>query len=507
MTKNIFSSLNLAYNPFSLATSRQGFYQTESTRLILDEFVHGIETRKGFMVLLGEVGVGKTSLSLQLFAALEEKQVAFAWVFNTVFTKEELFRAIADDFGLESNPAFSLLDYQKQLHAFFLQKYEKDEICVIVVDEAHNLSDESMESLRMLTNFETDGQKLVQVVLIGQPELGMKLDQEHMRQLRSRVTIYETLPQLNREELAGYVNFKLAEAGSQIRLEGRPLKRLWDFSRGNLRQAKLVMERVLYGCVAFRSNGITSKIMGAAIAEVLAISAPPVRRQISPFFGGLFSGFALTLTVIAALVVIPFWKGNGHELNVLDLIGARMMTPKIAQPPHEPEKKQKVDAAHPDVPLLKEAKILESYLGMSMQKSLEDAVRLHFPALLGRDLPKGVVMLQMETLPAEPDTAQEWTAFFWRKFVPIGPTWVVFWRPVLHLEDIAPGESRPDVVPLQELLAKQEDFKGPLNGVFGSDVSYALAEFQRRAGLIPTGRPNALTLFQLRFGISEHSEK
>ena len=507
MTKNIFSSLNLAYNPFSLATSRQGFYQTESTRLILDEFVHGIETRKGFMVLLGEVGVGKTSLSLQLFAALEKEQVAFSWVFNTVFTKEELFRAIADDFGLESNPAFSLLDYQKQLHAFFLQKYEKDEVCVIVVDEAHNLSDESMESLRMLTNFETDGQKLVQVVLIGQPELGMKLDQEHMRQLRSRVTIYETLPQLNREELAGYVNYKLAEAGSQIRLEGKPLKLLWDFSRGNLRQAKLVMERVLYGCVAFRSYGITSKIMGAAIAEVLALSAPPARMRISPFFWGFVSCFVLTLTVVAALAVIPFWKGNGRELNALDLIRARMMSPVIVQPSQEPEKIHNVAPLHADVHILKEAKILESYLGVSIQKSLEDAVKLHFPALLWRDLPKGVVMLQMETLPSEPGTSQDWTAFFWRKFVPTGPAWVVFWRPVLHLDDIAPGESRPEVVPLQKLLEKKGLFKGPLDGVFGPDVSYALATFQRRAGLVPTGRPSALTMFQLRFGISGHLEK
>ena len=507
MTKNIFSSLNLAYNPFSLATSRQGFYQTESTRLILDEFVHGIETRKGFMVLLGEVGVGKTSLSLQLFAALEKEQVAFAWVFNTVFTKEELFRAIADDFGLDSTPVFSLLDYQKQLHAFFLQKYEKDEVCVIVVDEAHNLSDESMESLRMLTNFETDGQKLVQVVLIGQPELGMKLDQENMRQLRSRVTIYETLPQLNREELAGYVNFKLAEAGSQIRLEGKPLKHLWDFSRGNLRQAKLVMERVLYGCVAFRSPAITSKIMGAAIAEVLAISAPPVRRKTSPFFWGLFAGFVLTLTAFAALAVIPFWEGNGHELNALDIFWGRMVPPMTASASPESKKIHDQAAAHSDAQLLKEAKILESYLGVSIQKDLENAVRLQFPALLWRDLPEGVVVLQMETLPAEPGTSKDWTAFFWRKFVPVGPTWVVFWRPSLHLENIVPGERRPDVVRLQKILAKQGLFKGALDGVFGTHTWYALTAFQRRAGLVPTGQPTALTMFRLKFGTSGQLKK
>lgn len=507
MTKNIFSSLNLAYNPFSLATSRQGFYQTESTRLILDEFVHGIETRKGFMVLLGEVGVGKTSLSLQLFAALEKQQVAFAWVFNTVFTKEELFRAIADDFGLETSPSFSLLDYQKQLHAFFLQKYEKDEICVIVVDEAHNLSDESMESLRMLTNFETDGQKLVQVVLIGQPELGMKLDQEHMRQLRSRVTIYETLPQLNREELAGYVNFKLAEAGSQIRLEGKPLKQLWDLSHGNLRQAKLVMERVLYGCVAFRSNVITPKIMRTAIAEVLAISASPGQRDASHFFRGLFAGFALILTVIATLAVIPFWERHGQKLNALEIISGKMMPPLISQASPESKKIPNARGVYPTTRLLKDAKVLEAFLGVNIQKDLEDAVRLHFPALLWRDLPEGIVMLQMETLPAEPGSSQEWTAFFWRKFVPTGPSWVVFWRPTLHLENIALGESQPDVVRLQQLLEQQGIVGGGQDGVFGPPLMDALATFQRRAGLVPTGRPSAMTMFQLIFGTTGLSEK
>lgn len=119
MIDQTFAALNLTGNPFSMATSREGFYHTQATRIILDELAHGIETRKGFMVLIGEVGVGKTSLSLQLFTMLEGTNTIFAWVFNSMFTKEELFRAIAYDFGLACERDFPCLITSEFCMIFF----------------------------------------------------------------------------------------------------------------------------------------------------------------------------------------------------------------------------------------------------------------------------------------------------------------------------------------------------------------------------------------------------
>ena len=498
MTANIFSSLNLAYNPFSLATSRQGFYQTESTRLILDEFVHGVETGKGFMVLLGEVGVGKTSLSLQLFAALEDRKVDFAWIFNTVFTKEELYRAIVDDFGLKDNQGETLLDYQKRLQRFFLEQYDQGKTSLIVVDEAHNLSDESLESLRMLSNLENAGQKLVQIILIGQPELGIKLDQTGMRQLRSRVAILKTLPPLTKEELGGYVNFKLAEAGSQIRLEGRPLTLLWDVTHGNLRRAKLVMERVLYGCVAYGSNVITPKIIRAAIAEVLDASGSSTAHRRYGFGLAFAMGGFVTIVVLAILCMIPFWKAGPRSYSAMDVAFERIRAFSLDK---SGETNSSVSPIWGNTDSLsnKQVEELETFLGSSISNSLQEAVRLRFPGLISRDLPKDVVLFEMETLPAEPGTSGEWTAFFWRRFVQKGPAWLVFWRPGPLLGDIYLGAHGPHIVRLQKLLKSRGVFPEKPDGVFGKSTWYALADFQRRNGLRATGQPTPLTLFVLRF--------
>ncbi|MFA7166023.1 MAG: peptidoglycan-binding domain-containing protein, partial [Desulfoplanes sp.] len=268
----------------------------------------------------------------------------------------------------------------------------------------------------------------------------------------------------------------------------------------------LVMERVLYGCVAFRSNAITTKIMRTAIAEVLAISASPGQRDTPPFFRGLFAGFALMLTVIATLAVIPFWEWHGDKFNALEIISGKMMSSLDSQTSPESKTIHNVRGVYPTTLFLKDAKVLEAFLGVDIQKDLEDAISLHFPALLWRDLPDGVVMLQMGTLPAEPGSSQEWTAFFWGKFVPTGPSWVVFWRPTLYLENIALGESHPDVVKLQQLLEKQGIFGGGQDGVFGPALMNALATFQRRVGLVPTGRPSAMTMFQLRFGTTRQAD-
>ncbi len=495
---NIFSSLNLSHNPFTLATSREGFYQTESTRRILDELFHGIETRKGFMVLIGEVGVGKTSLSLQLFSVLEEKKAAFAWVFNTVFTKEELFRAIADDFGLVCERDFSLLEYQKLLHQFFLKQYESGRTCVIVVDEAHNLSNDSLESLRMLTNFESGGQKLVQVVLIGQPELGVRLSQEQLRQLRSRVAIYLTLPHLNREELLGYVNYKLAEAGSQIRLEGKAAKKLWEATGGNLRQAKLVMERVLYGCVAYGAESITPGIMTSALQEVqgaVRSAASPRRTKVGV---GIVVGVGVACLVLLGLAFVPLWSVAGKGVSASDVVMGRIAPAAVADDPGTAELKRWPHLAE-DVELREFGKSLKPFLGTDLYRDLQRAVALRTPEVLKQGLPQDVLLLRLDRLPAEDGSFDSWRAFAWRKYSDTGPTWLVFWRPETLLAESAPGGRSDAVFEMQERLYREGLLKDEPDGVMGTRTWYAMAAFQRKAGLPVTGAADTNTRFFLKF--------
>jgi general secretion pathway protein A len=303
-----FARLHITGNPFSMATSQEHFFHTPATRTILEELAHGILTRKGFLALMGEVGVGKTSLALQLFSRLESEPVDFAWVFTTMFTKEDLFRAIAEDFGLHPDPGWTLLDHQRALQEFFLARYQEGRICVIAVDEAHNLTFDSLEALRLLGNFEFGGHKLVQVLLIAQPELAERLTEPCLRQLKSRIAISRTLPELSRQELVDYTHFKLATAGSQLRLTPWGARRLWRGCRGNVRLANLILERALYACMAQDATALDGRVLGAALAEV--------RRE-----RGAADTFSWTWAVAAmlglsmALAFVPLWEVDGKRLS------------------------------------------------------------------------------------------------------------------------------------------------------------------------------------------------
>ena len=495
MTDNTFAALNLTGNPFSMATSRDGFYHTLATRMILDELAHGIETRKGFMVLIGEVGVGKTSLSLQLFAMLEGRNAVFAWIFNPMFTKEELFRAIAGDFGLACERDFSLLDYQQLLHNFFLATYSAGKTSVIVVDEAHNLSDESLEALRMLGNFEFDGQKLVQVILIAQPELAHRLERDSMRQLKSRVSIYQVLPQFNRQELIGYVNFKLNQGGSQLRLAGLAAWLLWRATRGNLRLAKLIMERALYGCLAFGSNTITARIMRLAVHEVRGCAgiARHADRRVSAALG-----IALAGLMLAGLGVM-FAPGLDREWITT------FMTPKntsMTSPPDTtlPAKRPSTHNRESIQQAVATFEILAGKpLGPELPRALEQAVNERKPEILLSALPPTVAMAVLENLPEQPGTNPNWLAMAWPTAMESRPAWLVFWSSEFPIDTPAPGQTSPMVLLAQHRLRELGFLTKPASGLLNSPTWYAIGDFQRSVGLPVTGVLDPATYFWLRF--------
>lgn len=308
-----FARLHIEGNPFSMATGGRQFYHTTATRIILEELVHGILTRKGFLLLMGEVGVGKTSLALQLFARLESEPVDYAWVFTTMFSKEDLFRAICHDFGLRPEPSWSLWDHQQALQTFFLERYHAERICLIVVDEAHNLNFESLEALRLLGNFEFGGTKLVQVLLIAQPELGERLQEPSLRQLKSRIAIAHTLPELSQKELTDYTHFKLSGAGSNLRLTPGGGRILWQATRGNLRLANLVLERALYACMALESDRLSSRVMRTAVADLQSTCAPRPR----PWW--TVATAALIIAAVA-LAFVPLWMVDGARISAAELI-------------------------------------------------------------------------------------------------------------------------------------------------------------------------------------------
>jgi len=220
--------------PFSLTPDPRFLYLSERHREALEHLLYGIRERKGFVQITGEVGCGKTTLCR---AALERlgPEVRTALILNPVLSSAQLLRTILVELGLEPPGRTDRALYLEVLNRFLLEEVSAGRDVVLLIDEAQDLSPELLEQVRLLSNLETDRRKLLQIVLLGQPELLAMLDDPGLRQLRQRITVRYHLTPLSRAESELYLGWRLQVAGAR---NGRPsftpraLKRIFRYSKG-----------------------------------------------------------------------------------------------------------------------------------------------------------------------------------------------------------------------------------------------------------------------------------
>jgi len=274
-----FPISGLESNPFSTAIDEKGYYHTEANGLIAEELLHGIESRRGFLLLVGERGVGKTSLLLQLLPVLKREKVATSVVLETLTAREDLLPAIAREFGLTIPPSFTLSNVFAVLQQYILDRNAAGKNCVIVVDEAHNLKASALEALRMLAGIkETGGGNAVQILLVGQPEILDRLDQPRLRRLRGLIGTFRKLPPLSRSEVKSYVTFMPANAGARLRPSRTAFCLLWMTTRGNIRLIDLIMERTLHTLAGDSRQKLTARIMLDALKDISSGQVEVARR-------------------------------------------------------------------------------------------------------------------------------------------------------------------------------------------------------------------------------------
>src|ERR1700690_93138 len=205
---------NLKRNPFEITPDPSFLCPTKRHNEALAALYYGVRRHKGFVVLTGEVGTGKTLLLRCLLQLLKKNNdVAYAYVFNGKLTPVEFLQYVAGDLGLPAagkNKSELLL----QLAKYVIGRSQKQLTTVLVVDEAHHLSTDILEEIRLLTNLETADQKLLQILLVGQPELDDKLDSAELRQLKQRIALRSHLAALDLNETQGYIERRLHLAGS-----------------------------------------------------------------------------------------------------------------------------------------------------------------------------------------------------------------------------------------------------------------------------------------------------
>lgn len=255
-------------SPFSITPDPRFFYANSVYLEAYANLRYGIEAKKGFIAVTGEVGTGKTTLLRKLMLSLD-KTIQTVLVFNTDVTFNELLRVISRELGL-STAGKDRLSMIEGLNDYLIEQLEHGRTVCMLIDEVQNLSDESLEGLRLLSNLETDRQKLLQIVLMGQPELQAKLDQPHLRQLKQRIAIRSELARLRDDEVGSYINFRIRVAGcdNPELFHSDAVEKIAFYSKGIPRLINVICDNALVIAFAGSEKYVSPEVIGEVVRDL-----------------------------------------------------------------------------------------------------------------------------------------------------------------------------------------------------------------------------------------------
>ena len=254
--------------PFDITPNPRFLFYSAKHREAFNHLLYGIRERKGFVQLTGEVGAGKTTLCRALLEQLDG-HFSTALILNPVMSADQLMKAIAMEFGLETQ-GLDRLETVAAINAHLLKLAGQQRDAVLIIDEAQDLTDELLEQVRLLSNLETDTCKLLQIVLMGQPELRDRLNNPRLRQLRQRITVrYHLLP-LNRFEVSHYIQHRLEVSGAKgtPRFTRPALWRVHHYSGGIPRLVNAVCDKAMLAGYVCQTSCITWNMVGRAVREL-----------------------------------------------------------------------------------------------------------------------------------------------------------------------------------------------------------------------------------------------
>jgi general secretion pathway protein A len=312
----------LKQEPFSIAPDPRYLFMSDRHREALAHLLYGLNGGGGFVLLTGEIGAGKTTVC-RCFLEQIPKRCNVAYIFNPKLTVTELLKTVCDEFHIPypAQPAHggaaTVKDYLDPLNQFLLKTHAVGQNNVLIIDEAQNLSADVLEQLRLLTNLETNERKLLQIVLIGQPELRAMLARPELEQLAQRVIARFHLPALSEAETLQYIRHRLMVAGINrgLPFERAAMQRIHQRARGVPRRINLLCDRALLGAYALGRNRVDVAIVDKAASEVFdkgvpSAAAPSARPSRLKPAALLAAGVVLGGSAIGALMA---WGGLGSR--------------------------------------------------------------------------------------------------------------------------------------------------------------------------------------------------
>jgi len=282
--------------PFRVTPDPDFFFLSSSHREALAALIYGIEKRKGFIAVVGEVGVGKTTVLRSYLENTDHDNLTTVYVFNANVSFQQLLKTIFRELAIES-AGDELAESVRTFHEYLIDQYEKGRNVALLIDEAQNMPTETLENLRMLSNLETSTDKLLQMVLIGQPELQAKLDQHELRQLKQRIAIFHRIMPLNRDESLLYINHRLNRValGREPIFTQKALKGIIKYSGGIPRVINILCDNALIAGFGYQKKPIDYKMVREIIADLNGRKKSSLLRQC------VVAAAVFLLVIVAAL--------------------------------------------------------------------------------------------------------------------------------------------------------------------------------------------------------------
>ncbi|MEI7816938.1 MAG: AAA family ATPase [Desulfuromonadales bacterium] len=255
--------------PFTITPNPHFVFLSSIHREAFARLLYGVESHAGFIALTGEVGTGKTTMLRTLLTQLDPDKFTSALIFNPCMSAEQLLASICREFGVAPDEQ-NRFGYFDALNRFLIEQNSNGRTVVLVVDEAQNLEPEVLEQVRMISNLETERDKLIQIILAGQPELNDVLNRHDLRQLNQRITVRCRLTPMKLEDTTYYINHRLKIAGSRIPeiFSRTAIRRIYRFSHGIPRLINIACEQALVMAWTTETHSVSSAIAAEVVAEL-----------------------------------------------------------------------------------------------------------------------------------------------------------------------------------------------------------------------------------------------
>lgn len=530
--------------PFTLTPNPRFIFLSKHHKEAFAHLLYGINSHYGFIELIGEVGTGKTTVLRTLLGQLQDKNYRTALIFNPSLTGVELLRSINNEYGIDASSPYAN-ELLAVLNRFLLEENANGRTVVLVIDEAQNLDPATLEQIRLISNLETEDDKLIQIILAGQPELEHLLSRPELRQINQRIAVRYRLSPISMEETRAYIRHRMEVAGESggLSFSRYAIKYIYLYTRGVPRMINILCDRALLIAYGDERRHISAGIVSRAIREILNL---PRNRFVPRPTAAMIGAVAAVLLVLAA----ARWQ-SGRIVPLLGRSSAISGVMATERPQGEPFEEKPVKAsatsdgrqltsldqellsydqasthlhvlnallsrwgAQPYAPAGVHLTTPDAFSRLAAKRglrltpfrgTLDEAIRFNLPFLAVTRVSgdRGAYCIAVTAVQGGSATVSP--ALFGRSAIDIKElaaladgTFYLVWKNIGRIPvTITPGEHRFEIATLQRLLRQAGAYHGPFDGIYGDTTAAAVRAFQRSSGIAADDMVGELTLAAL----------